>query len=103
MSKTVTVNIPHELGRVEARRRIDAGFGQLASHMGAAVSILSQRWDGDRLGFSLQIMGQAISGVVEVAEASVKLELLLPDLLGLIASKLKGRLQTEGQLLLLKK
>jgi hypothetical protein len=103
MSKAITVNIPHELGRAEARRRIDEGFSRFSSQLGGGVGALTKSWDGDRLNFSLTAMGQAISGVIDVAESVVKLEVLLPNLLAMIAGKLKGRLQTEGQLLLDKK
>jgi len=103
MSKAITVNIPHELGRAEARRRIEEGFSRFSSQMGAAAGAFTKSWDGDTLRFSLQAMGQAISGTIEVAETAVKLEVLLPNLLAMIAGKLKGRLQKEGQILLEKK
>lgn len=104
MSKAITVNIPHDLGRAEARRRIDKGFADFSQHMGGmAANLVSKSWDGDRLNFALSAMGQGISGVIEVGEAVVKLEILLPNLLAMIAGKLKGRLQKEGQLLLEKK
>lgn len=103
MSKAITITIPHELGRAEARRRIDEGFGRFASQMGGVAGALQKSWEGDRLSFSLQAMGQGISGVVEVAETAVRLEVLLPNLLAMIAGKLKGRLQKEGRLLLEKK
>jgi hypothetical protein len=103
MSKAITVNIPHELGRVEAKRRIDEGFGRFSSQMGGTAAALTKSWDGDRLNFSLTAMGQGISGVIEVAETVVRLEVLLPNLLAMVAGKLKGRLQKEGQVLLEKK
>ena len=62
MNKAITVTIPHQLGRTEARRRIDAGFGDLSGHLGGGGSGLAKAWEGDRLSFSLQAMGQAISG-----------------------------------------
>lgn len=103
MSKAITVNIPHELGRAEARRRIDEGFGRLFQQMGGTAGALTKSWEGDKLNFSLEAMGQAISGVIEVAETTVRLEVLLPNFLAMIAGKLKGRLQKEGQILLEKK
>jgi hypothetical protein len=48
-------------------------------------------------------MGQTISGVVNVLDAAVMMELELPGVLGMIASGVKGRLQKVGQLLLTKK
>jgi putative polyhydroxyalkanoate system protein len=103
MSKAITVNIPHELGRAEARRRIEEGFTRFSSQMGAAAGAFTKSWDGDRLNFALQAMGQAISGSIDVEDSSVRLEVLLPNLLALVAGKLKGRLQKEGQILLEKK
>lgn len=103
MSKPITVTIPHELGRAEARRRIEEGFGRFASQMGGAAGALTKSWEGDRLDFSLTAMGQAISGVIDVAESAVRLEVVLPNLLAMVAGKLKGRLQKEGQTLLEKK
>ena len=102
MSKAVTVTIPHELGRAEARRRVDAGFGDLSRHLGG-LGAVTQSWEGDRLSFSLAMMGQAIAGAIDVTDHAVRLEVLLPNLLALIADKVKGRLQKEGQLLLEKK
>jgi len=102
MSKAVTVTIPHELGRAEARRRIEAGFDDLSRHLGGLGGV-SKTWDGDRLSFAFAAMGQAISGSVDVADRGIRLEVLLPSLLAMMASKLKGRLQKEGQLLLEKK
>lgn len=102
MSRAVTLSLPHELGRQEARRRLDSGFADLARHVGAMGSV-SKRWVGDRLEFSFSAMGQAISGTADVADRDVRLEVLLPGVLGMIADKLTGRLRHEGQLLLEKK
>ena len=102
MSKAVTVNIPHDLGRAEARRRIEAGFSDLSRHLGG-LGAVSKSWEGDRLSFAFAAMGQAISGSVDVADRAIRLEVLLPGLLAMMAGKLKGRLQKEGQLLLEKK
>jgi putative polyhydroxyalkanoate system protein len=102
MSKAVTVTIPHELGREEARKRIEAGFGDLSRHLGG-LGAVTRHWDGDRLSFAFAAMGQAVSGYVDVADRAIRLEVLLPNLLAMMAGKLKGRLQKEGQLLLEKK
>jgi len=103
MAQPITVTIPHQLGAAEARRRIDAGFADFAQKMGNAPGALERRWEGDRLAFTLTSFGQAISGHVSVAAAAVTVELILPGFLAMIASKVKGRLQREGQLLLEKK
>jgi putative polyhydroxyalkanoate system protein len=103
MSKPISVSIPHQLGRAEARRRIDDGFGDLSRHLGGAAGALEKRWEGDRLDFSLTSLGQSITGHVSVADAVVTVEVLLPGFLAMIAGKVKGTLQKEGQLLLTRK
>jgi Putative polyhydroxyalkanoic acid system protein (PHA_gran_rgn). len=100
MNKAVTVSIPHQLGRAEAKRRVDEGFGDFSRHLGGSAGALTKSWTGDRLNFSLQALGQGISGFLDVADDTVRVEVLLPGFLAMIAGKVKGTLQKEGQLLL---
>lgn len=99
MSKSLVVSIPHELGRAEARRRIDAGLGRLTAQIGAAGE-LERRWEGDVLHFALRAIGQTVTGTVAVDEREVRLDIVLPGIFAMIAGKVKGRLRDEGQLLL---
>lgn len=103
MPQPLTVNIPHQLGRTEARRRIDEGLQQFIGQVGGMAQNFHQAWTGDRLDFSAQVMGQQLSGAIHVLEDAARIELVLPGLLGLMAGKIKGRLQQEGQILLEKK
>lgn len=103
MSQPVTVTIPHQLGVAEARHRIDLGFADLARHLGSAPGALERSWQGDRMNFALTSFGNAISGSVSVEAAQVTVEVLLPGFLAMLASKVKGTLKREGQLLLEKK
>lgn len=103
MTTPITVSIPHELGRAEARRRIETGFGNIVSQLPGGAGICSQRWDGDRLTFGITVLGQVVSGVIDVFEASVTMEIQLPGVLGMIAGRLKERFRKAGQLLLTKK
>jgi len=103
MAKPIVISIPHQLGRAEARRRIETGFGNIVGQLPGTGGTFKERWDGDRLTFSVSGLGQTVSGAVEVLDATVTMEIELPAVLGLIASGLKGRLQKAGQLLLTKK
>lgn len=103
MATPLSISIPHQLGRAEARRRIETGFANLVRQLPGGGGTVSERWDGDRLIFSVSGLGQAVSGVVDVLDGAVKMELQLPEILGLLAGGLKGRLQKAGQLLLTKK
>ena len=99
MSKPIVVNIPHELGRAEARRRIDEGVTNLTGQIGAMGEV-KRTWQGDTLIFSMQAIGQTVTGNIAVADHDVRLEVDLPGIFAMVANKLKGRLQNEGQVLL---
>ena len=103
MATPLSITIPHQLGRAEARRRIEGGFSNLVRQLPGGGNTCVQRWDGDRLTFSVGALGQSVSGSVDVLEAVVKFEIELPGVLGMVASGLKARLQSAGQLLLTKR
>lgn len=102
MTTPITISIPHQLGRAEARRRIETGFAQIIHLVPGSAGGCSESWDGDRLTFGVAAMGQTVAGVINVLDAAVTIEIQLPGVLGAIASGFKGRLQKVGQLLLKK-
>jgi hypothetical protein len=103
MTTPLTVNIPHQLGRAEARRRIETGFAKALAGLPGGLGRCNERWEGDRLVFSVAALAQTITGFVDVGDAAVTMEIHLPGVLGLIASGFRSRLQKAGQLLLEKK
>lgn len=96
----LTITIPHQLGRLEARRRIDGGFTQMLHKVPGINGSGTQSWEGDRLSFAVNALGQSIRGAVDVGDSAVTIEVLLPGLLGTIALALKRRLTEAGKLLL---
>jgi putative polyhydroxyalkanoate system protein len=103
MAETINVEIPHRLSRAEARQRLEGGLQKLHEQIaGRAVSV-DQTWNGDHLDFKAGMMGQTITGRLDVEDECVRLELDLPWILASIANTLKGRLKKEGTLLLEKK
>ena len=103
MTTPVIVTLPHQLGRAEARRRIETGFGKMIEALPGGTGHCSERWEGDRLFFSVRALAQTIAGVIDVGDAAVTMEIQLPGVLGLLASGLADRLRKAGQLLLTKK
>jgi hypothetical protein len=110
MSRPVTVTIPHTLGKDEARRRIETGFGQLRQHLtGGVPGILGkmlsfqESWDGNRLNFEGSGLGQKMTGRLDVRDNAVDIEIDLPDMLASLADRITGALKQEGQKLLQKK
>jgi len=106
MARPITVNIPHSLGKDEARRRIEQGFGRLQQQMSggfAGMIKFTERWEGDRLVFEGGGLGQKVTGRLDVLADSVRVEVDLPEMLAAIADRIVGALQKEGQKLLEKK
>ena len=103
MATPITVTLPHQLGRAEARRRIENGFGKIAQALPGGAGTSSQRWEGDRLVFAVGALGQTVSGVIDVHDTAVRMEIQLPGVLGLLAGGLKDRLRKAGTLLLTRK
>ena len=53
-------------------------------------------WSGDRLAFSVTAMKQQVSGIMDVFEDHVRLEVTLPWLLSRLAHGIQGVVQKKG-------
>ena len=102
MSAPLVISIPHRLGREEARQRLQSGLTRVASRV-PALSVDEERWDGDRMIFRVRALGQAASGLVDVADDHVRLEVMLPWLLQRFADVAQKAIQQSGRLLLEKR
>ena len=104
MAKPLIVEIPHDLGLAEARRRIAEGTSKadgLFAKAGIAVEKLA--WTDDRLDFAMAAMGQKVDGRVDVGPEIVRVEVRLPLLLALFAQQIQKKVGQQGNLLLTKK
>ncbi len=96
----LTITIPHQLGRDEAKRRIGEQAVQLQSQHGGMLERVEQRWEGDTLHFLVAAVGQSISGTLRVAEQNVHLEVELPWMLAMLAGTVKKQIEQRGRNLL---
>lgn len=100
MSNTpLTVDLPHKLGAEEARRRIAGGIGRFGEFIPGQAEVRSA-WTGDRLGLQVFAMGQEVNAGVEVHEAFVRVELLLPPALAFFGKAIEAGLKRGGAALL---
>ena len=99
MSQPHVVDIPHRLGQQEARRRIERGVGRIADHVPGGAQAESS-WEGDRLNLKVTAMGQAVSARIEVLEAVVRIEIMLPAALSFFAKPIEAMLKKKGTELL---
>ncbi|EWY40441.1 polyhydroxyalkanoic acid synthase [Skermanella stibiiresistens SB22] len=102
MPKPVVVTIPHQLGREEARRRLQDGMGQVRSQLSGVGATVEDHWSDNQMAFDVAVLAQTISGRVDVMDDMVRLEVDLPWVLAMIAEKITGRIAKQGTLLLTK-
>lgn len=100
MSQPLIVSIPHRLGLVEARRRLDSGIGRLQPELNALLSGLDYHWEGDTLNFVASAMWQRITGRIEVLDEAVRVEIDLPWIMRLLRDTIAKRVCGRGGALL---
>jgi putative polyhydroxyalkanoate system protein len=99
MTQPIDVDLPHNLGKDEARRRIANNIHKLGQHIPGGAQVQSG-WSGDQLNLDVTAMGQSIAATIDVMETKVHLKVLLPGMLGMIGSLIQGALQSQGHVLL---
>ena len=103
MSEPLVVIIPHRLGKDEALRRMKDGLSRAKTEFAWLLSLEEEVWTGDRLTFRAAALGQRASGIVDVYESGVRLEVTLPWLLARFAQAVQRVIGQKGQLMLEKK
>jgi hypothetical protein len=99
-SEPISIRISHQLGRDEAKRRIDDGLTAIRREVAQYVRSLDYQWQDYRLDFRATILFQAIAGHIDVDEDFVRIEFMLPRLLHLAAKRIVGRIESRGTALL---
>jgi hypothetical protein len=99
MTHPIEVDLPHKLGKDEARRRIANNIHRLQEHIPGGAHVESG-WAGDRLNLSVQALGEAVQATIDVEETKVHLKVLLPGMLGMFGGVIQAALQKKGSVLL---
>ena len=99
MSQPIEVDLPHSLGKDEARRRIANNIHKLQEHIPGGAQVQSG-WTGDQLNLDVAAMGQSIAATIDVMESKVHLKVLLPPMLGMFSGMIQAALQKKGDVLL---
>jgi hypothetical protein len=100
MSKPVVVTISHELGRQQAKDRVIRSIGQIRAQLAPHVSSMEDSWTDDRLDFRLTAVGQTVAGHIEVLETFVRIEVVLPGMLGFLGRVIGNQISQQGTILL---
>ena len=83
-----------------AWRRIQLGLSNVHSHVSNNLVMLQDAWAGDHMDFQARLLGQSTTGVVDVTDDQVRLEVQLPWVLAMVANKAKALVKRQGQLML---
>ncbi len=101
MQRPIDVDLPHRLGRDEARRRIAGNIDKLEAQIPGGASLVGSSWSGDTLNLAIQAMGQTVEAKIDVEEAKVHCRVMLPGILSLFAGPIEAMLNKKGNALLL--
>jgi putative polyhydroxyalkanoate system protein len=99
MSQPIEVDLPHSLGKDEARRRIANNIHRLQEHIPGGAQVESG-WSGDQLNLRVQALGDSVQSTIDVEETRVRVRVLLPGMLGMFSGIIQGALQKKGSVLL---
>lgn len=99
MSQPIDVDLPHSLGKDEARRRIANNVHKLEEHIPGGAKV-SSGWNGDQLHLNIAAMGESVNATIDVMDAKVHLKVLLPGMLGMFSGIVRAALQKKGSVLL---
>src|SRR5215212_9747800 len=99
MPQPIEVDLPHSLGKDEARRRIANNIHRLSEHIPGGAHVQSG-WTGDQLNLRVQALGDSVQSTIDVQETKVHVTTLLPGLLGMFAGPIQAALKHKGSVLL---
>jgi hypothetical protein len=94
MASPISFDLPHRLGKAEARNRLANGIGSLERHIPGGAQVATS-WQGDRLNMSIAAMGQEIRTTIDVFESHVRLELVLPPMLSFFGKQIETVVRNE--------
>lgn len=100
MTEPLVISLPHRLGRLEAKRRLEGGISRLRPELARYVNALDLDWQGDRLNFRARALTQTITGRLDVLDDRVRLEIDLPWLLRLLGRTITRQVRGRGRELL---
>ncbi|WP_246332087.1 polyhydroxyalkanoic acid system family protein [Sphingomonas chungangi] len=100
MASTMQFDIPHTLGKAEAKRRIGAGIPKLERHIPGGGTVQAHWTGDDRLAMTVTAMGQKVVVDMMVEEAVVRASVQVPMMLSMMAGAISGFVQTSAQKML---
>jgi hypothetical protein len=99
MSQPFTVDVPHNLGAAEARKRVQANLHKLAGKLPAGATV-TPAWEGERLKLELAMLSQQVGAWLDIFDNSVRITVNLPPALAFFRQAIEAGLRKSGTALL---
>jgi hypothetical protein len=99
MSEAFSVDVPHQLGAAEAKRRVAANLGSLRGKLPAGATV-SPAWEGERLRLDIGLLGQQVGALLDILEDRVRISVQLPPALAFFRQAIEAGLRQSGAALL---
>jgi Putative polyhydroxyalkanoic acid system protein (PHA_gran_rgn) len=88
MAEPTVITVSHQLGRDEAKRRLDEGLDHARKLLNAGYASLSCSWEEYRLDFTIDAIGGHVEGHTTVQDDLVRVEIRLPILFRMLAGQI---------------
>lgn len=100
MAAPMKFDIPHTLGKAEAKRRIEAGIPKLERHIPGGGTV-EANWTGeDPMAMTVTAIGQKVSVDMLIEDAVVHATVAVPMMLSMMAGAISGFVQTSAEKML---
>ncbi|SFR83666.1 polyhydroxyalkanoic acid system family protein [Sphingomonas jatrophae] len=104
MPAPTVVDLPHSLGRAEAKRRVAARLGELPGHLPGGAAEVHSTWRSEHeLALDIAAMGQRLSATLDIQDRIIRVTMALPPMLAFMAGAISAAVQKKGSQLLLGK
>jgi hypothetical protein len=90
----MSIQIPHQLGREEAKRRVQQHLGLLHGEEIGGIDF-GEIWDGDIMTFSVRKLGESIICHLRIEDDVAHLDIELPWFLTTLATTVKQELEQQ--------
>lgn len=98
--KTLTLNVPHRLTQDEARARIAAGVVEAREKYAGSFAQVDEQWAGNHMDFRVGVLGQSVTGRVDIGSDAVHVEIDMPWVLAVLAERVRPQIQDQTRKML---
>jgi hypothetical protein len=100
MASPMQFDIPHSLGREEAKRRIERGIPKLGQHIPGGGEVQAVWPTPYELQMGISAMGQKVAADLVIEEDRIRANVAVPLMLSMMAGAISGFVKTSAEKML---